>query len=94
MNTACPGRNSICWERGDSLTSLQQKVIRHHTTAEQAGTLFSKVKPKLAVYSHIVPAEAPTLAAQTKKTYDGPLEVGADLMTIDVGDRVIVHRPE
>lgn len=72
----------------------QQKVIHHHTTAEQAGTLFSKVKPKLAVYSHIVPAEAPTLAAQTKKTYDGPVEVGVDLMTIEVGDRVVAHRPE
>jgi len=30
-------------------------IAGHHTTAEQAGTIFSRVKPKLAVYSHIVP---------------------------------------
>ena len=37
---------------------LTQKVIAHHTTAEQAGTIFSQVKPRLAVYSHIVPPNA------------------------------------
>src|SRR6185312_8736501 len=58
----------------------REKVIGHHTTPEQAGTVFSKVKPKLAVYSHIVPPEVPTLVEQTRKTYSGPLEVVADLM--------------
>ena len=36
----------------------KQRVIDHHTTPEQAGTVFSHVKPKLAVYSHIVPFNA------------------------------------
>lgn len=72
----------------------QKKVIAHHTTPEQAGALFTKVKPKLAVYSHIVPPEVPTLFAQTRKTYQGPLEVGVDLMSIEVGEQVTVHRPE
>ena len=65
-------------------------VIAHHTTAEQAGTLFTKVAPKLAVYSHIVPPDVPTLVEQTRKTYSGPLEVGEDLMTIEIGDRITV----
>ena len=69
-----------------------QKVIAHHTTAEQAGTIFSQVKPRLAVYSHIVPPNAQELVAQTRKTYSGPLEVGEDLMSIDIGDKVEVHR--
>lgn len=70
----------------------KQKVIDHHTTPEQAGTVFSQVKPRLAVYSHIVPFDAPDLVAHTRKTYAGPLEVGEDLMTIDIGDTVEVHR--
>jgi ribonuclease Z len=69
----------------------KQRVIDHHTTPEQAGTVFSQVKPKLAVYSHIVPFDAPELVAHTRKTYSGPLEVGEDLMSIEIGDRVEVH---
>jgi len=69
-----------------------QKVVAHHTTAEQAGTIFSQVKPRLAVYSHIVPPNAANLVAQTRKTYSGPLEVGEDLMSIDIGDKIEVHR--
>lgn len=74
-----------------------QRIIGHHTTPEDAGRVFDRVKPKLAVYSHIVllttdPAvRAPTadeVLTATRKTYTGPLELGEDLMTIDVGDRV------
>ena len=68
------------------------KVIAHHTTAEEAGTVFSKVSPKLAVYSHIVPPDVPDLVAHTRKTYSGRLEVGEDLMTIEIGDQVTVSR--
>ncbi len=51
-------------------------IIEHHTTPEQAGTLFSRVKPKLAVYSHIVPPSATEqdLIPATRNTYSGPLE--------------------
>lgn len=79
---------------GDRLFSpeMKQKVIAHHTNPEQAGTIFNKVKPKLAVYSHIVPFDAPDLVAHTRKTYPGPLEVGEDLMSIEIGDKIEVHR--
>ena len=70
----------------------KQRVIDHHTTPEQAGTVFSRVKPKLAVYSHVVPFDAPDLVNHTRKTYSGPLEVGEDLMSIESGDKVVVHR--
>jgi len=81
---------------GDRLFSpeMKQKVIAHHTNPEQAGTIFNKVKPKLAVYSHIVPFNAPDLVAHTRKTYPRPLEVGEDLMSIEIGDKVNVHRSE
>ena len=70
-----------------------QKIVAHHTLAEQAGTIFARVKPKLAVYSHIVPGNASNLVEPTRKSYSGPLEVGEDLMTIEIGEQVVVHRP-
>lgn len=70
-------------------------IINHHTTPEQAGEIFSKVKPKLAVYSHIVlpSATEQDLIPPTRKTYSGALELGEDLMVIEVGDKVEVRRP-
>jgi len=70
-----------------------QRVAAHHTTPEAAGRIFSRVKPRLAVYSHIVPGSAPNLVPATRKTYSGPLEVGEDLMTIGIGGKIDVHRP-
>ena len=71
----------------------KQKVIDHHTTPEQAGSVFSQVKPKLAVYSHVVPFDACAgPGGAHRKTYSGPLEVGEDLMSIDIGDTIVVHR--
>jgi ribonuclease Z len=72
-----------------------KSVVAHHTTPEQAGDVFTKVKPRLAVYSHIVPPAATEqdLIAPTRKTYSGPLEVGEDLMVVEVGDKIGVRRP-
>lgn len=71
-----------------------QSVIEHHTTPEQTGEIFTRVKPKLAVYSHISgDVKAEELTAATRKTYSGPLEVGEDLMVIQVGEEIQVRRP-
>jgi ribonuclease Z len=71
-----------------------ERIIAHHTTAEQAGEVFARVQPKLAVYSHIGPvtATATDLLPPTRKTYAGPVEVGEDLMVIEIGDTVTVRR--
>lgn len=70
-----------------------ERVIAHHTSEEGAGRIFAKVKPRLAVYSHIVPspAVAEDLVPATRRTYDGPLVVGYDLMKITIGDTVDVY---
>ena len=68
------------------------RVLAHHITPEEAGKVFTKVAPKLAVYSHIVPPDAPNLVPETRKTYSGRLEVGEDLMSFAVGDQVVVKR--
>jgi ribonuclease Z len=81
-------RTAVSKERAESVTA-------HHTTPEQAGEIFSRVKPKLAVYSHIAPPTATLqdLLPQTRKTYSGPLELGEDLMVIEVGENIGVQRP-
>jgi len=70
-------------------------IAAHHTTPEQAGEVFARVKPKLAVYSHIgrPSATEQDVIAPTRKTYAGPLELGEDLMVIEVGETVAVRRP-
>lgn len=71
-----------------------ERVIAHHTTPEQAGRIFARVNPRLAVYSHIVPspATADDLIPHTRRHYRGPLEVGTDGLTIEIGDTIRVSR--
>jgi ribonuclease Z len=73
-----------------------RSVVAHHTTPEQAGDVFTRAAPRLAVYSHIVMPQADVreLVAATRKTYAGPLEVGEDLMAISVGQEIDVRRAD
>jgi len=70
-------------------------IVAYHTTPEQAGQVFAQTKPKLAVYSHICGPNATDdeLLSPTRKTYAGPLELGEDLMVIEVGEKIKVRRP-
>ncbi len=74
--------------------AVTQRIIDHHTTPEDAGRVFTAVKPKLAVYSHIVPSPttAKDLEGPTRKTYAGPLAVGYDLMSISIGEKITVEK--
>jgi ribonuclease Z len=70
-------------------------IAASHTTPEEAGGVFARVRPRLAVYSHVCPpgtTEA-DLRDATRRTYDGPVELGEDLMVIEVGEQVTIHRP-
>lgn len=79
--------------RPDNKLAAIQKILDIHTTPEEAGKVFSKVKPKLAVYSHIVllggltDAES-NLAVRTSKVYDGQVVIGEDLMSFNIGDKI------
>ena len=68
-----------------------QQILGHHTTPEEAASVFNRIKPKLAVYSHIVPGDTTSLIPLTRKSYSGPLAVGEDLMSIEIGETVAVH---
>jgi ribonuclease Z len=79
-----------------------QRIMAHHTIPHEAGMVFSRTKPKLAVYTHLVflasgqvpPATVTDLVAQTRQTYGGPLQVGEDLMSFEVGEAVHVRRQQ
>lgn len=83
------------YRRAGVAPELARTIMAHHTTPEQAGEVFARTKPRLAVYSHIgrPAATEADLIPPTRKTYAGPLEVGEDLMVIEVGDTITVRRP-
>ena len=76
----------------------QLKRIRaNHTTPDQAGIVFSRVQPQLAVYNHLLlfgGAKADELIPATRANYAGPLIVGEDLMAFDISDSVEVVHPK
>lgn len=75
-----------------------QAIIAHHTIPHDCGRVFSQAK--LAAYPHLVflaneKVSEPTLddlVKQTRETYDGPLEVGEDLTSLEIGDTVTISR--
>jgi ribonuclease Z len=83
------------FQRAGTPPERAKSVIAHYVTPEQAGEVFARAKPKLAVYSHIVlpTATEQDLIPPTRKTYTGPLELGEDLMVIAVGEKIEVRRP-
>jgi ribonuclease Z len=79
-----------------------QRIIGHHTVPRDAGRVFAQTKPKLAAFTHIVllgsgliaPPSIDDIVAETRETYDGPLVVGEDLMTFDIGEIVTMRKPQ
>jgi len=72
-----------------------EQVIAHHTTAEDAGKLLARIRPRLAVFSHIVPSvatEADVLPA-ARRYYDGRMLFGVDRMAIRIGPEIEVTYP-
>ena len=68
---------------------VAEGILAKHTTPEQAGEVFARVKPRLAVYSHAPNAE--WVITQTRKTYAGPLEGAEDMLTIEIGNSIAVR---
>ena len=62
----------------------------YHSVPEQAAVIFSRVAPKLAVYSHLAPAAFDPTVRTRAAGYAGALLVGSDLTTISIGDKVSV----
>jgi ribonuclease Z len=77
-----------------------RRIIGHHTVPYDCGRVFAQTRPKLAAFTHIVllasnevpPPSLDDLVAEVRQTYDGPLAVGEDLMSFEIGDTVTVRR--
>lgn len=65
-----------------------EAIVARHTTPEQAAGIFSRVQPRLAVFSHSPGTAA--IVEQTRRHYAGRVEMGEDLMVIDIGAEVRV----
>lgn len=72
-----------------------KSVIARHISPEEAGHVFARTRPRLAVYSHIIHATATDedLIPGTRRAYSGRLEIGVDGMVISIGESVEVRRP-
>jgi ribonuclease Z len=68
-------------------------IMAHHATPEDAGRVFAKARPKLAAFTHLAlltngkikPLSYQEVVDATRKTYDGPVVVGKDLMRFVIG---------
>lgn len=81
---------------------LWKRIMGHHITPEDAGSVFNDTQPKLAVFHHVVaatngkikPVPAKEMLARAKAVYSGPLVMGQDLMSLIVGKdgvKVVAH---
>ena len=69
-----------------------QVILAHHTKPEEAGIVFSRVRPKLAVFYHfsllgtpkVPPMTVQEVVELTRKNYKGPLLAGEDLMVLRI----------
>ena len=89
--------HEVCLADPEALRASEHErhVMAHHISPEQAAVVFRLVKPKLAVYSHVVILGNGTdaeIMALTRKTYSGPLELGEDLMAIELGEEIKIKR--
>ncbi|MBW1800825.1 MAG: MBL fold metallo-hydrolase, partial [Deltaproteobacteria bacterium] len=87
-NVAAAPREQI--EQSERLRS----ILDLHLTPEEAGEVFTRANPKLAVYTHMVLyTSVDEVIERTRKTYHGPLEIGDDLMMFDIKNTIEIHRP-
>jgi ribonuclease Z len=65
-----------------------------HSTPEQVAEIFKQTRPRLAVYSHIIPPELTSEEILSATEYDGPMLVAEDLMTLTIGDEISIGTAE
>ena len=69
-----------------------QLILAHHTKPDEAGVVFTRAHPRLAVYYHFSLQGSPKIPPPTEKdvleatraTYSGPLVLGEDLMKFSI----------
>lgn len=77
-------------------SGIERSFLAHlqtiHTVPEAAARVFSAVRPKVAVATHLGGQAPPDLEARVHAGFEGRFVVGEDLMTFVIGDSVEVVR--
>ena len=81
-----PGIEALA-RRNPNAATLVEHLKASHTLAEDVGRIAAAAEVKTLVLNHFVPADDRSITAQTwtdavRKTYDGKLIVGHDLLTV------------
>ena len=69
-----------------------QKIERYHTNPEQLKRVLNEVKPRLAILTHVIliGVNESTLISQFTDSYSGEVQLGEDLTSIEIGDKIKV----
>jgi ribonuclease Z len=101
MNDDLVVSNVVAFSDAMTKAGVLKPVLNKLMTPEQAAATFLKTRPRLAVFSHIVKKELPgdagddVVIARTRRAgYDGPLAMGQDRMTIEVGEQIKIVPPQ
>jgi ribonuclease Z len=81
----------------EKLSPGDQLIMNHHTSPEEAGIVFARTKPRLAVFSHIVDLlddqrdgwAVHEILRRTKKNWAGKVMVGDDLTRIVISETAV-----
>ena len=81
--------------RANYQKDMADDIVALHTLAPDVGRVFNESGTRLGVFTHLDnnPSAIPELIEQTRETWNGRLEVGEDLMVIDIGKEIEVRRP-
>ncbi len=80
---------------GDSPEAALANVsLSVHSTPAQVAYVFEQTRPRLGVYSHIIPPEIESEELLGMTDYGGEMLVAEDLMTLTIGDEITVGRAE
>ena len=61
-----------------------------HSEPKAVAGIFARARPKMAIYSHIIPPDVTEAQLRAATPYDGPLTVAHDLMMVTIGETIVV----
>jgi len=70
------------------------KVMASHTTPQQLGKVLGEIQPKLGLLTHILNygVTEEHLMDAVRENYSGEVQLGEDLLAVDIGESVSVYR--
>ena len=83
-------------EEGLRTAERVEAVASYHTLSSDVGKVAAKAGAKWLALTHFVPPDCDTdaLYEEVKADFNGPVTIGADLMTLDVAIREVRYRGE